>query len=264
MFKPPPSAADAVSIAVGAYDGFGKLSVPPEFRAHAKVGYRSRVSPLTAKGAVPRLVSGTQAVGIPAGEVAANKPDIVAYDRLTLSLDPTQEAPETGLELVLPTDESLAALAEKYSPSQLTERKHQILRERLRNPDEDVWLIRDADGNVGGFSCVSWVDHYEAASNYWMRLEPHQFLFIDDLVFKDHRRRGMQRYSIQRRAEIARDRGRTEGVLLIRSDNIASRSSFLSLGAEYAGRLHFSRKARQSVLVPEPDAALLRQEAGQL
>ncbi len=43
-YKPSASSADAVSIAVAAYQNFGHLSVADEFRALAKVGYRSTVT----------------------------------------------------------------------------------------------------------------------------------------------------------------------------------------------------------------------------
>src|SRR5690606_536180 len=130
-------------------------------------------------------------------------------------------------------------------------------------PDEDCWLIENADGVAGGFCSVSWVDHFEGASNYWMRLRAQQFLFMDALVFKEHRRRGLHGYSIRGRQLKALERGLSEGVVLIRTDNVASRESFRALGAKYAGRLYFSKSRGRSVMVPEDAASRLRDLAGQ-
>src|SRR5690606_9984859 len=123
----------------------------------------------------------------------------------------------------------LDALAERYTPAQLSERKLQILRDRVKDPDEDCWLIEDAGGVAGGFASVSWVDHFEGASSYWMRVLPHQVLLMDDMVFKEHRRRGLHGYSVWRRSEIGWERGRTEALVLIRTDNVASRASYQAL-----------------------------------
>ncbi|MGC1207035.1 MAG: PIG-L family deacetylase [Ornithinimicrobium sp.] len=44
IYTPKPDSIDAVMIAVGAYEGFGQLSVRKEFRALREAGYRSRVT----------------------------------------------------------------------------------------------------------------------------------------------------------------------------------------------------------------------------
>lgn len=278
-YPPPEHAAEAAARAARAYEEFGQLSVPKEFHALVRSGYRSRVTPFApaTKPAGQRQAAAAKPAGPPKAAVpsksaagsrrppkaAAKNPDLVVYDRLTLSFNPDDPAPTSDYTLVLPTDESLDALAERYTPAQLSERKLQILRDRVKDPDEDCWLIENADGVAGGFCSVSWVDHFEGASNYWMRLRAQQFLFMDALVFKEHRRRGLHGYSIRGRQLKALERGLSEGVVLIRTDNVASRESFRALGAKYAGRLYFSKSRGRSVMVPEDAASRLRDLAGQ-
>jgi LmbE family N-acetylglucosaminyl deacetylase/RimJ/RimL family protein N-acetyltransferase len=271
-YAPPATAMRAAETAARAYEGFGHRSVPQEFRALVKDGYRSRVTSFAPAAKPPgqrqaaKPVSSSKAASEPASprEAApAKNADLVVYDRLALTFNPNASGPRSDYTLALPTEQTLTALAERYTPAQLSERKLQILRDRVADPDEDCWLVEDADGVAGGFCSVSWVDHFEGASNSWTRVRPHQVLLMDDMVFKDHRRRGLHGYSIWRRCEIGWERGRTQALVLVRTDNVASRRSYQALGFEYAGRLYYSKARGRSVMVPEDAASRLRELAGQ-
>lgn len=182
---------------------------------------------------------------------APTKPKETVYDRFVLDVEAMPLQAPGGLCLETPTRATLQELAGAYSPRQLTPRKHQILLGRLDDPDEESWLIRDADGALCGFCSISWTDHYEAASDYTVQVRAHQFLLMDDLVFAEHRRRGLHRFSILERCRRAVERGRRQGVVLVRRDNSASRDSYLGAGARYAGRLHGATGGRRARLVPE-------------
>lgn len=67
-YRPSESSVDGASIAAAAYQNFGHLSVPTEFRALAKAGYRSRVTEWSGEsptiqdpGPEPKAVTPTQA-----------------------------------------------------------------------------------------------------------------------------------------------------------------------------------------------------------
>lgn len=184
--------------------------------------------------------------------------DTVYFDVLTLPLDrPGAGGNLTDASLVSPSRRDLEALAETFG-REMHEHKLGILLDRLANPDEECWVIRDRDGEDVGYCSVAWGDRFQESLNDWVRLEPHQFLVFDTQVLRRYRSSGLEEFSFQARCAIGRQRGRTEAVMVVRSNSRALLGLYRSLGAEYAGRYVYSRSRRRSELLPEPVAELLR------
>lgn len=132
----------------------------------------------------------------------------------------------------------------------LTERKFGQLRERIGSPDITAYLIRDADGSWAGYCHLAYHrfdDHY---LNHVVRLRPHETLFVDDQVFRSHRRRGLHTFSIRRRRELARQRGMRTGLVVINDKNTASVAAYRHVGIRPVRRLVFVRPFRVMVQVP--------------
>lgn len=132
----------------------------------------------------------------------------------------------------------------------LTERKYEQLRERIGAPDIAAYLIRDADGTWAGYCHLAYHRFDDRYLNHVVRLRRHQVLFVDDQVFRSHRRRGLHIYSILRRCELARERGRRTGLAVINDKNTASIASFRHVGIRPVRRLVFVRPFRLMVQIP--------------
>ncbi len=148
-------------------------------------------------------------------------------------------------------DDSLARLKAAY-PRELNDRKYGILRHRVQDPAEDVWLTVDDNGELCGFGCLAWQDHEIKLMGHWVRVHPHQALFIDAYVFRKHRRRGAHTASVAERIAIAAQRGRTEGLVLIRVNNVGSTTSFVNLGFRPIGKLVHLKEFKRTVEVRRP------------
>lgn len=144
------------------------------------------------------------------------------------------------------TPENLDRL-HRERPDEVNERKHHILRARVDDPGEDVWVIVDDQGQQCGFACVAWTDHLIRKENHRVRVRPHQALLIDAYVLKGQRRRRAHLFAVLRRLEIAAERGRTEAIVAIDETNTASRASFAKLGATRIGRIVVLRRWKRSI-----------------
>lgn len=153
---------------------------------------------------------------------------------------------------LVPADEdNLARLKETY-PKELSDRKHGILRHRVQDPAEDVWLIVDEDGELCGFACLAWQDHEIKLMRHWVRVRPHQALFMDDYVFRKHRQRGAHTSSVAQRIALAAEHDRTEGLVLVDVKNVGSTTSYRTLGFTPIGMLVHFRGLRRTVEVRRP------------
>ena len=170
----------------------------------------------------------------------------------TMRPDPSasQVGPQ-GFHLEPGTVENLGRLRREH-PEEISERKHQILLERVANPDEDVWIVADESGVQCGFAGVAWRDHLMRKEGFTIRVRPHQVLLIDDYILKGQRRRGAHAASILRRLEVAADRGRSQVRVVIDRRNTASLESFARLGATRVGRIVTFRQWNRSIQLTRP------------
>lgn len=119
--------------------------------------------------------------------------------------------PTQGTFCVVPADEDNLARLKATYPKELNDRKYGILRHRVQDPAEDVWLTVDDNGELCGFGCLAWQDHEVKLMGHWVRVRPHQALFMDAYVFRKHRRRGAHTASVAERIAIAAQRAAPRG-----------------------------------------------------
>lgn len=153
-----------------------------------------------------------------------------------------------GPQLVEVNEADLAQV--RASCPDLTERKHDQLRERIGARDITAYLIRDADGSWAGYCHLAYGRFEDRYLHHVVRLRSDQVLFVDDQVFPTHRRRGLHVYSILRRCELARERGMRTGLAVINDRNTASRASFRHVGAVPVRRLVLVRPFRLMIQIP--------------
>lgn len=154
----------------------------------------------------------------------------------------------TGPALVEVNEEDLDRM--RASCPELTERKYDQLRERIGSPDITAYLIRDADGTWAGYCHLAYRRFDDRYLNHVVRLRRRQTLFVDDSVFRSHRRRGLHTFSIQRRRELAAQRGMRTGLVVINDKNTASIASYRHVGIRPVRRLYFVRPFRLMVQLP--------------
>lgn len=161
-------------------------------------------------------------------------------------------APVPGEFRLQPADEdSIARMRELY-PKELNDRKVGILNDRVRGTAEDAWVVLDQEGNLCGYACLAWQDHEMKLMRHVVKVHPHQALFMDDYVFKKHRRRGVHKATVAVRVGLAAQRGRTEGLVLVDVTNRASTATYRGQGFTTIGRLVHVRGIRRTVEVRRP------------
>lgn len=162
--------------------------------------------------------------------------------------------PDAGFRLEEGSAENLDRLHRAH-PTEVNERKHRILVERVQDPGEDVWVVVDAQGEQCGFACIAWTDHLMRKERHTIRVSPQQALLIDAYILRAHRRRGAHAFAVRRRLEIATGRGRTDVRVAIDRTNTPSQRSFAQLGAVRVGRIvtlrHWHRSVQLERLSPE-------------
>lgn len=132
----------------------------------------------------------------------------------------------------------------------LTERKFDQLRERIGAADITAYLIRDADGSWAGYCHLAYRRFDDRYLNHVVRLGRHEALFVDDQVFGSHRRRGLHTFSIQRRRELAHQRGLRTGLVVINDNNAASIAAYRHVGIRPVRRLVYVRPFRLMIQIP--------------
>lgn len=138
----------------------------------------------------------------------------------------------------------------RASCPELTDRKYEQLRERIGAPDITAYLILDADGTWAGYCHLAYRRFDDRYLNHVVRLRRRQALFVDDAVFRTHRRRGLHTFSVQRRRELARERGMRTGLVVINDKNTASIASYRHVGIRPVRRLYFVRPFRVMIQLP--------------
>lgn len=133
---------------------------------------------------------------------------------------------------------------------ELTDRKYAQLQDRIGSPGITAYLIRDADGTWAGYCHLAFRRFDDRYLNHVVRLRRRQTLFVDDAVFRSHRKRGLHTFSVQRRRELARGRGMRTGVVVINDKNTASIASYRHVGIRPVRRLYFVRPFRLMIQLP--------------
>lgn len=173
--------------------------------------------------------------------------DRYVFDLTSATGEPGASGPG-GPELV---EVSLPALEDmRERCPELTERKFDQLRERIGAEDITAYLIRDADGSWAGYCHLAYRRFDDRYLNHVVRLRRHETLFLDDQVFRTHRRRGLHTFSVLRRRELARAGGLTRGVVVINRKNTASLASYRHVGIRPVRRLILVRPFRVMVQLP--------------
>lgn len=155
---------------------------------------------------------------------------------------------------VIPANGDNLARVKAAYPKELTDRKYGILCSRVQDPAEDVWLTVDDRDEICGFGCLAWKDHEIKLMGHRVKVHPHQALFMDAYVFRKHRRRGAHTASITGRMAVAAQQGRTEGLVLIRTGNVGSTTSFVNLGFHPIGKLIHLKGFKRTLEVRRPSA----------
>lgn len=181
------------------------------------------------------------------------------YERLTTFArdltDLPDAGPDRGFRLEL-ADETLLAEFHRSAPKGLPARKLAVLRERL-GTDEQVWLVRDADGAFLGWCHMVAGRGPNSRIGHTLRLRPDEVFLFDDRTVADHQRRGVHSFTIRRRMEIARAAGARRAVTTITNANSPSRASYGRLGFVPRSQLVHVPALHRTVELP-PTPAWLR------
>lgn len=152
---------------------------------------------------------------------------LYSYSFPTSSDDPVLA--RSDCTLIEADEDKLAELKATY-PRELSQRKYQILLERLNVPSEKCWLISDGHGNLCGYCHLAFKSTLNARINHLVEVGRAQAYFFDDYVFKKHRGKGLHAASIAQRMEIAAGMGITEGLTTISKANYPSITSYGKFG----------------------------------
>jgi len=152
---------------------------------------------------------------------------LYSYSFPTSSRDPVPT--RSDCTLVHAGEDNLTELKAAY-PRELSQRKFQILLERLKVPSEKCWLISDAQGNLCGYCHLAFESTLNARINHLVHVGREQAYFFDDYVFKKHRGKGLHAASVAMRMEIAAGMGITEGLTTISKANYPSIASYGKFG----------------------------------
>ncbi|MBR7742148.1 hypothetical protein KC207_02425 [Phycicoccus sp. BSK3Z-2] len=181
---------------------------------------------------------------------------LTTYRRDLEDLPPTAGSP---FELVRGTAETLEAF-HAANPKGLRPRKLEVLRSRL-GTDEQTWLVRDGDGQWVGWCHTVRGSGPNSRIGHTLRLRPDEVFLFDDRTLVAHQRRGVHRFTILARMEMARRDGMTGAVTTISDSNGPSRASYGRLGFTRRSRLLHVPRLGRTVEVPAA-SRLLRGVAG--
>lgn len=157
--------------------------------------------------------------------------------KILYELDVAVARNETGPFRLEPATPQLLERLHGAYPQEVDARKRDLLVARVEDPHEDCWVIVDDEEQLCGFACVAWTDHLIRRENHVVPVRPDEALLMDDYVVRAHRRRGAHGVSIARRLQIAAERGRTRGRVVIDERNTASQAVYGRLGARPVGRI---------------------------
>lgn len=163
-------------------------------------------------------------------------------------VEASDTAPPPGLDIHRPSPEELDE-ANRRHPKSLPDRKHAILRERLKEPDRGVWIIT-MDGTFAGYCCAMWSRGLSDRIQRAVPAGPEDVHLFDTFVGQRFRRRGVHLASIEHRCREAQARGARRANAVIAAGNAASRGAFAKAGFETRHALSTSTKAGVSVRVP--------------
>lgn len=165
-----------------------------------------------------------------------HRPEVVytlafPVDQASRAPEPSEGACRDGppLRLELASPEALRSLR-KAHPKDLSKRKLTVLLNRLERPDEDCWLLIDAQESVCGYCWVAWSDHVNKRIGHDLPLQPDEAYLFDCYVLRRHRGRRLQVAAVRERLLMLAEAGRTRAVTMISARNAPSRASYQRFG----------------------------------
>lgn len=121
--------------------------------------------------------------------------------------------------------EKLNEMMKNYA-DEIDENKYRILKDRLSNNNESVFIVYK-DKEIMGYFSMAYGDVTESATNAVIRVPQDSIYLFDDYTFKKHRGKGVHQYSILRRLQTGNNMGRKYAYVGIYPHNIVSQKSYM-------------------------------------
>lgn len=126
------------------------------------------------------------------------------------------------------TLKELTYLRENY-PSELSEEKFQILKNRLQENLVTVYGVKNGE-DILGYFCMSFRNIKENGINYTIQVGEDSVYLFDDYSFERYRGMGAHKFSIIKRMAIAAELGKKYAIVNVYSWNSKSISNYRALG----------------------------------
>lgn len=130
-------------------------------------------------------------------------------------------------------------LIRSFYPSESDKTKHDLLLKRIDDKNKDVFCVIDKFENICGIFSLSYIDTFIYEINDIIHLNNEECYLFDDYTFIEHRRRGVQTFSVKARCDMAHKSGYKKAFVIVDKDNKPSRKSMENAGFKCEEKYYF-------------------------
>lgn len=130
-------------------------------------------------------------------------------------------------------------LIRSFYPSESDKTKQDLLLKRINDKSKDIFCVIDNFENICGIFSLSYTDTFIYEMNEIIHLNNEECYLFDDYTFIEHRRRGVQTFSVKARCDMAKKSGYKKAFVIVDKDNKPSRKSMENAGFKCEEKYYF-------------------------
>ena len=138
------------------------------------------------------------------------------------------------------------------APEEISLKKRDIIQSRLdESSKEKSFLVKNNQDQIMGFCHMAVGDSWNQSIRDIVQVPKGQVYLLDDYTFQSSRRQGVQKFSVGKRLELAKDKGFSKALVQINAHNHPSQKAYEAFGFYKKQVIHHVRLGshQQNILV---------------
>ena len=158
-----------------------------------------------------------------------------------LSLDDLKEFEPSSFILLAMTPKLLTEMM-LTAPEEISQRKKDIIQSRMDElSKEKSFIVKNKQNQIMGFCHMAVGDSWNQSIRDSVRVPKGHVYLLDDYTFQGSRRQGVQKFSVGKRLELAKDKGFIKALVQINANNYPSQKAYEAFGFNKKQVIHHLR-----------------------
>lgn len=158
-----------------------------------------------------------------------------------LPLEDLKELKPSSFKMLAMTPKLLAEMM-VTAPEEISLKKRDIIQSRLdESSKEKSFLVKNNQDQIMGFCHMAVGDSWNQSIRDIVQVPKGHVYLLDDYTFQSSRRQGVQKFSVGKRLELAKDKGFSKALVQINAHNHPSQKAYEAFGFNKKQVIHHLR-----------------------